>query len=104
MRARRSAPHGLRSRLSAGTPAGAVRLALIDALAEAGLDLGAAVDLALQVPNTETAVASAVPRYALLASHGACFASHPALLVSKRMPLAIFVDLSALVAQVEETR
>ena len=103
LRARRSAPNGLRSRLSADTPAGRCRLALIDALAAAGLELGAAVDLGLQVSDTEVAIAACSPRYALLASNGACFASHPALLVSDRMPLAVFVDLSALVAQVEGT-
>jgi len=103
LRARRSAPSGLRGRLTGDTPAGRCRLQLIDDLAEAGVELGAAVDLALQISDTEVAVAALSPRYALLASNGACFASHPALLVSERMPLAIFVDLSALVAQVEET-
>lgn len=103
LRARRSAPDGLRGRLTGDTAAGRCRLQLIDALAAAGLELGAGVDLALQVQDTEVAIAACSPRYALLASNGACFASHPALLVSDRMPLAIFVDLSALVAQVEET-
>jgi hypothetical protein len=103
LRARRSAPDGLRSRLSAGTPAGKARLQLIDDLAAFGCELGACVDLVLQLPDTEIAVAALSPRYALLSSNGACFASHPALLVSDRMPLAIFVDLSALVAQVEGT-
>ena len=103
MRARRSAPSGLRGRLTADTPAGKARLQLIDDLAAFGCELGAAVDLVLQVSDTEVAIAACSPRYALLASNGACFASHPALLVSERMTLAIFVDLSALVAQVEET-
>lgn len=82
--------------------AGKCRLQLIDDLAEAGLELGAAVDLVLQIPDTEIAIAALSPRYALLASNGACFASHPALLVSERMTRAIFVNLSALVAQVEK--
>ena len=103
LRARRSAPSGLRGRLTGDTAAGRCRLALIDVLAEAGVEIGCGVALALQVPDSELAAAALSPRYALLASNGACFASHPALLVSDRMPLAVFVDLSALVAQVEGT-
>ena len=101
MRARRSAPSGLRGRLTGDTAAGRARLALIDDLAAFGCELGAAVDLALQVSDTEVAIAALSPRFALLASNGACFASHPALLVSERMTLAVFVNLSALVRKVQ---
>ena len=104
LRARRSAPDGLRSRLSTATPAGAVRLAVVETLAgDLGLDLGAAVRLALAIPDTETAVASAVPRYAVLADDRAIFATDPAALLRGGIPVAaVIVDLSAIVRAVLE--
>lgn len=102
LRARRSAPSGLRGRLTGDTPAGAVRLAVVETLAgDLGLDLGAAVRLALAIPDTETAVASAVPRYAILADDRAIFATDPAALLRGGIPTAaVIIDLSAIVRAV----
>lgn len=103
LRARRSAPAGLRHRLSGETPAGRVRLAIIDALAQLGCELGACVDFALQLPDGEIALAADVTRFAILSPDRSIVASDAAALLRGGIPhAAVIVDLGAITRAVLE--
>ena len=103
MRARRSAPAGLRHRLSGETAAGRIRLRLIDELAQLGVERGSAVDFALQLPDGEIALAAECPRFAILAPDRSILASDAAALLRGGIPhAAVIVDLGAITRAVLE--
>lgn len=77
------------------------RLALIEDLIEVGMATGAACELALQITDLQLDLAGVGQRFALLAAEGAAFASDPQYLPTPMLPLAVFVNLSALVRKVK---